>query len=290
MNFQEVQGAVDQAWEFAWPPVVLLLIMILTFCWIAPTAAFRTRIILERLVTVERIRKTRASLRLWGLGKLLPIMAAFGIIFVLYFVNRIVHSIGDLLPPKVAYRADLLVARYGDHRMLGCIASRYSYRENGHRRFPSGVLARVSEDIIGENFEGAQPWEKQESRSFLVWNVTKFLFFWVILCFASQKLARGPVRWHTLFIPLLVLALVASGSLVKFVYALQQRSSVQIHAAEARYLTSKECKTYVLTAEDREALGFYRERSSVPRWWWLSMDSAFTRFPWIYEEVIRGGA
>lgn len=292
MSFQNIQGAVHQAWEFAWPPVVLLLIMIIIFFWIAPAAAIRGRTVLVNAITTDKVRKTRAHLRLWGLSKLLPIMAAFGILFLLYFVNRSVRSMGDLLPPKIVHTPSSLVARYGDPRMLGCVASRYSYSEEGRRRLPSGVFQKVSRDILGVG-EGSikfRHWKDKENRAIATWDVAKFLFLWAILCMVIQRLARGPLRWHTLFISSVVLTLVASGSLVNYVYALQQRYYQQLYAAEAKFMTAKECKEYLLTKEDEEALNIYRKNSSDARWWWLSMESAVTQFPWIYREVILGGA
>src|SRR4051794_19106198 len=100
MNFSEVQQSVQQAWDFTWPPVVLLAIMIGLVRFLAPSfyETIRNRLSAE---APSRWSRARAVLHHLGISKLLPVIALFLIVFILFLTNSVVHLVGNAIPPRI---------------------------------------------------------------------------------------------------------------------------------------------------------------------------------------------
>src|SRR5439155_23613992 len=99
MNFSEVQQSVQQAWEFTWPPVILLAIMIGLVRFLAPSfyETIRNRLSIE---APSRWSRARATLHHLAISKLLPVISLFLIVFTLFLTNSVIHLVANSIPPR----------------------------------------------------------------------------------------------------------------------------------------------------------------------------------------------
>src|SRR5688572_3657760 len=101
MNFAEIKAAVRDLWEFVWPPIVLLIVLVLLARFVAPLRAGRLRERLGGVVDREKIAALRAAAEQMGVATALPIATLFVLIFILYITSTTVITFGSMLPPSI---------------------------------------------------------------------------------------------------------------------------------------------------------------------------------------------
>jgi hypothetical protein len=235
MNFSEVQQSVQQAWEFTWPPVVLLVIMIALVRLLAPASyvAFQRRLSLE---LPSRWARVQAFLHHYGFAKLLPVAVLFMIVFTLFLTNSVLHLAGNSIPPRISYRPDIIFARAVDEKQLACLWSFFPWADVGSLQ--SIVNKRVeAEDKVDDD---VQNWREARDRAYRRFNAAKFLTVWALFWGIAER-RRGRIRSGRLAVALAVLASMVVIYLFGFLYALDQLQHAQKNAAIALWINKKSC-------------------------------------------------
>ena len=97
MEISQISTAVRDLWDFAWPPVILLFLVVCLARLVAPNVSYRVYVSATARLSALDIRRVRAVLRLWGLSKLVPVIAFFLLVFFLYVSRVLIFAAGSLL-------------------------------------------------------------------------------------------------------------------------------------------------------------------------------------------------
>jgi hypothetical protein len=263
MSFSEVQQSVQQAWDFTWPPVVLLFLMVALVRFLAPVTFSATwgRLLSEAPPGWTRVRVFFHRL---GVSKLLPVAFLFLIVFTLFLTNSAVHLVGNVIPPRISYRPDVVFARIIDEKRLACLWSFVPWSD--FRDLQSIVSKRVhAEEKIDE---GVKHWSEERDTAYRRFDAAKFLAAWALFWGLWETRIASLRR---LRLPFVVIVLVAGATLYfhGFRYALQQLQFAEKDAAIALWVNRKSClddsgNPLTLTAAQKDQWLSIRKRS--PGW------------------------
>lgn len=280
MSFQDLQSTVHQVWEFVWPPVLILFLLIASAIWLAPTVFERMRSRIGELVTIEKGRRIRSVLRAWGLSKLLPIAFAFVLLFMLYFTARLVFAVGALVPPSVVYSPHVIVIRHSDEFALSCLAAQFKGQPDA-----SALLyaARAIYDSP-EYRKNSELWRNKAIRSLRFFAAVKFFACWLVGLTLAERLKSPKLRWRRYTLGISTVLILGTVSILNYVFFTQRYLQGQASAASYELTRSKACRAHNLSPRDRERLRSARQKLDRESWWYL--DAGVTQYAsWLYGQI-----
>jgi len=113
MQFSDITKSVQDAWHFAWPPLVLSGI---TYFVARYFHADGTDAVLQRVAENikdygAKLDSVRAVLEPYGLTKLVPIVSVVAFIGFIYLLNGPLTIAVSNIPPHLSYQPDKLITR-----------------------------------------------------------------------------------------------------------------------------------------------------------------------------------
>lgn len=122
MDFSGLVKGVQDFWDFIWPPILCLVALIGITFYAAPLTLSKMFSSLTRLRPTDQrqIHFIKVSKRL-GFDKLLPIICAFFLIFLLDVVRNIVVMGGQAIPPVITYTPSRLIIENDTDSMIQCL-------------------------------------------------------------------------------------------------------------------------------------------------------------------------
>ena len=113
MQFSDLTKAVQDAWRFAWPPLVLCEIFYLVSSFLDPDG---TRQSIQWMLATTKdwgiiLDNLRPVLEPYGLTKLIPAVSVVAVIGFLYLLNGPITSSVSKLPPHLSYTPVSLIVR-----------------------------------------------------------------------------------------------------------------------------------------------------------------------------------
>jgi hypothetical protein len=110
MDFSSLVKGVQDFWDFIWPPVLCLVALVGIASYVGP-ATFN-RLLAKcgalRPTTDRQIQFVKASKR-FGFDKLMPVICAFCLIFLLDVVRNVVVMGGQIIPPSITYQPAVII-------------------------------------------------------------------------------------------------------------------------------------------------------------------------------------
>jgi hypothetical protein len=122
MDFSGLVKGVQDFWGFIWPPIFCLVALIGIASYVAPLTFSKMLSKLTNLRPTDQrqIQFVKISKR-FGFDKLLPIICAFLLIFLLDVVRNIVVMGGQALPPVISYTPSALILENNSDSMIQCL-------------------------------------------------------------------------------------------------------------------------------------------------------------------------
>jgi hypothetical protein len=113
MQFSDITRSVQDAWEFAWPPLVLCVGFYSISRYFNEEA---TSDLLRSLAAVikdygTKLDGVRTVLEPYGLTKLVPIISIVAVIGLMYLINGPLTIAASNLPPYISYQPDRLITQ-----------------------------------------------------------------------------------------------------------------------------------------------------------------------------------
>jgi hypothetical protein len=169
MQFSDITKSVQDAWQFAWPPLVLCAIAYLVARYFHAEA---TSELLRALVALikeygARLDGVRAVLEPYGLTKLVPIISIIIFIGFMYLLNGPLTTVASNLPPHLSYQPDRLITpSLSDQERLLLV-----------RKFPTTRSLNDAYYLALENARAETKAPPRESRAELWYQTHTFLKF-----------------------------------------------------------------------------------------------------------------
>jgi hypothetical protein len=122
MDFSGLVKGVQDFWDFIWPPILCLVALVGITSYVAPLTFSKmlSKLTSFRPTDQRQIQFVKVSKR-FGFDKLLPIICAFLLIFVLDVVRNIVVMGGQAIPPVISYTPSALVLKDNSDSMIQCL-------------------------------------------------------------------------------------------------------------------------------------------------------------------------
>lgn len=281
MDFSAIVNSVGQAWEFAWPPIILLLIMLVIVRLVAPRLFSVGISRLSSSQTLNAVRRIRAMFRIYGIGKLFPVAVAFSLILLLYMTTRIAMGAGNMIPVGVSYVPSLIIQKLLTHADIACYVKNLN-----DLQYISDITDFVSRQWrpAVDDDPSAKYWSRVSGRQVGMFNQVKFL---LLLCLGFAILERvkfGPGVWGAPVALSFGLTLLCAYFATFHLYALEHEFRAVLSAATAGYRSQGAC----VIPTDKEEL-FQRllrdaGRGSVGNDWW-NVSFGFDHYVrWLWTE------
>lgn len=286
MKLSDITGAVRDLWEFVWPPVVLLTLL-LAIAWFIARETSREVVARLRVESTDPawLASLKPTLEGLGLTKLLPILGLFTIVFVLYVTRSMVLAAGHLIPPAIYYRSDVVIAKYMSNQELACL----------WRMFPRdiglGNIRELAKKKAPRESESTS-WSRRSVGLYGRINATKFLAVWALLL-AAVEVTRHKSRGRTIARLFLVLGVCLFSAVVLlglYLYTVEQSIHDEIRDLRALIFLEGNCSkpdqpSSALSAENLT----YLERLQQEAWWGFHVDP-WRYGRWIYQNLLRQGS
>jgi hypothetical protein len=279
MKISELTSGVRELWAFLWPPVALVVLLGAITQYIAPHSVNDSGPwLLDG--SLRLVATVRPHLETFGLNILLPVVVLFAVVFALYVIQSIVFSVGEALPPGIAYRPDFLVVRGLDDAEIAVLWTKYP-RETELFHLAQRLRAKDDEnDVMGY-------WRKRSNAIGGRINAAKFVALWIVAVFLVELWNCG---WETallvrFLLVVVVWAFVIFMLLCFFLYAVQTQAYGALGVLKQFVRTNaNKGEKQSISASDRAMLKSLRKEP-----WW-NFDVEIWRYAsWAYKNILRKG-
>jgi hypothetical protein len=292
MDFSGLVSGVREFWNFIWPPIICLVMLLAIARFVAGGTCLRIWTWLKTHKPEAAVQLSIAkTLKHFGADKLLPFAIAFCLLFVLDMVRAVVVVAGAAVSPQVVYRYDVWLGQRIHDEQFGCLWLYYGeprldalQNHIGRTLSQEETLNRTSRLLTN-----VRDWEEQGGEAAVAFSACKFLIvwatFWAILEGVREKTLLKP----GLRLLICLVVLVGAGTIFFFrqIWAVDQAESARVSAAEVLMVqrvneshdVAYGCRGE-LTPEQASALDMLVSRDE-PRHWW-----EFRAFDWYYARWI----
>jgi hypothetical protein len=267
MDFSGLVKGVQDFWDFIWPPIFCLIALVGIAAYVAPQLLNRlwTKLIGLRPTDQRQIQFIKVSKR-FGFDKLLPIICAFFLVFMLDIVRNIVAMGGQAIPPVITYSSTTLLLDDSHDVMVQCLWKTREESIHQQRRAatkgPSPQTANAEPPSPGEEerelenrygtvgiyevqeiidaaaadarvqHKDSPPvlslhhYEEEAGAAYMVFNALKFLFLYTIVI-GFLELRHSAVRGRIALRTVLVLMILSLGVFGYFLRFLKMSQEVE---------------------------------------------------------------
>jgi hypothetical protein len=296
MDFSGIQKGVKDVWEFLWPSVVLLLLLGgIAFFLARETFADLIQWFFSSQSTIWNNRSFYKNLKRFELLKLIPLIALFLIIFVLYITQESIPRIGEILPGAITYRPGPLLAHSANDDDLARVwalfptISNLDYLEEAiNQRLP----ARTPESSSAPALSNLDFWSDEYNHAIRSFNIVKTLVLWLIICailgvVKSKRFARTISRF---FICFFILCIAGAHFTAKQVYAIEQMGYAEAGAAQVLIVPSVSNATPIteeqITQSKERVETWRREHTDSANPWWEFRLFQSNYFKWLKQTLL----
>lgn len=126
MDFDTLPKAIADFWQFLFAPIITVALIVLVACWIGGRG-FRGRVagLYRNGVAALSHPDNRHAAKAYGLDKLMPVIVIIAVVSMLYVTMVVSRFIGNLMPPYLIYRTDLLLASRMPHERVAFIWAQF---------------------------------------------------------------------------------------------------------------------------------------------------------------------
>jgi hypothetical protein len=241
-------------------------------------------------VTPPYLKRVRASFRLFGLSKALPLVAGFAVVFLLFVSGQTVNLLGSALPPSISWRPDTLFQRTASDELIKCQAARFGVSQEIDRyelRRALDVWRRDIEDATRQN-DAVTGWQERQGAAARRFSAAKFLLAWVLLSLVVGLVVPGRIRPKALLGWTAVFGVAAAYFLVAHLYAIEQSGYAIRNAAETQFLKQPACQSLHVPDSFDVALQNIREDARRQAWWNFRVGALADYSTWVYRNVLMG--
>ena len=226
MNFSSILQAVREGWNFVWPPCVLALLLAGLFRLLAPSTFTDCKTGFGKLFS--RRRRLMASLRMYGLTKFLPAIDGFTVLLILYLLQQVPPTIGQVLPGHFVFDDTALWAQ--SHGDLVCALAAVPGADldslaQGIKVKEKAVEAKLGAGAGNELF--SEEWaDKEMNVTIREFNLCKFVILYALLLAGIEIYRKKKTFWAAVLplIPVLAALVICAGYLFeKVVYEREQQ-------------------------------------------------------------------
>jgi hypothetical protein len=279
MKFSDLTKAIQDAWSFAWPPLVFFIIAYVIAQYFHPNGTNDAlRCLVARMKEYGlRLESIRSVLEPYGLTKLVPVISAVVVVGLMHLVNSPLTAVVDNIPPHLTYSPDVLIGQFMSENERLLLLRKYPTAKGMNDAYYLGVESAKAETKNGSANDRVQIWYK----------VQHFIKFGaaasVILFVASVKggLPVGPQIAKFAFVLVLLICAWAV-SLVGLLYQQEQKFYDEWQPIR---LTLQEDATSILatpiTDEEKRKIAIDSKR----RWWNVNVFNMY-RWVWIKKTFI----
>jgi hypothetical protein len=295
VDFTGLQKGVKDVWEFLWPSVVLLILLggIAFFLAREPFVNLG-RWLFSSQSAIWNNRSFYKNLKRFELLKLIPLIALFLIIFVLYVTQESVPRIGEILPGAITYRPGPLLAHTTNDDDLARVwaffptISELDYLEEAiNQRLNATPESSNAPALSNLNF-----WSGEINRTERSFNIVKTLVLWLLICailsfIRTRKFAQTIGRF---FLCLFILCIAGTHYAAKQVYAIEQMGYAEAGAAQVIIVPSASNATPITEeqlTQSRERVDTWKKghtKSDNP--WWEFGLSQSNYFKWLKDTLL----
>lgn len=238
--------------------------------------------------------ESKKLIEFYGVSKLMPIIAAFSIVVVLYVSMVSVRWIGSTLPVSLTYNPDALFISIDNSDRLARIWSKFSDVSTfSNLRVIIQERSYKAERELDKPFLGIANWESRAGAESVSFSTVKFLVLWALMC-AVVAVALGAPFWASFVRTVgiwLALALAGVYFGFQYFYATEQLAHAQLNAVDA--LVSPATQPRADSATDdglekyKKLVSEEQERRDHVSWWNIRiLDKYF--YEWSYRTFIAG--
>jgi hypothetical protein len=294
VDFSGLVKGVQDFWNFIWPPVICLSLLLGIPALLAPSVLTAGLQRIERhwpdsphQVTLFKFFKR------FGIDKLVPVITAFVLIFLLDVLRNAVLFAGTALPPNISYDTNRLLlyhARDGDIRSLWFKTGKPAdfFRVQQQIEFVLGEAEAAHKD---RELHDVHYWSERAGRDYSAFGASKFFVLWsAIFCIIGIR-KRAPGRRPVLGGVLMTLFfMVAAGVFsIRFVYAIEQSFYAQTRLADTASIGSmpdcvgenNPCSAYQQMVEAMTNNPSYH----AAHWWFISETDVISYLRWLREQA-----
>lgn len=295
MDFSGLVRAVQDFWNFVWPPVVCLAILLGTIYAVAPSAASRVGTLLARLKPSPSSQLSAAkNLRRFGFDKLLPLLAAFCVLFLMDVARTMVVLVGDALPPSISYRYDLWFLQHASDERIPCL---WAHFDDAPRlnELQNDVERTLSEsEAVSKNshlFENIRNWSEHSGKAHTAFSACKFFMAWALFwTLVEIVLTKRLQRALFLVVCLAILLLAGTFFFFRHIWAIEQEQYARVEAAQV-FLFQKPPRCHSISATQQSAYDEIvtdaqrtADQGKEHQWWTIRMFDAYY-LRWIWKQV-----
>lgn len=285
MDFSGFQKGVHDIWQFLWPSVVIVLLLggIALALAFDPLAALARRLLpFHRKLWGNR--SIYKALRRFELIKLIPLIALFLMIFVLYVTREVALRVGDLVPVTVTSRPGPLLAHSTPHDDLVRLAACFPTISDMDR-LAAGIEQRLSaEGGSTPAISNVRYWRENLGDAVQAFSIVKTLAMWSLFCALAGIVCTKRILLRRLFLCLLILFFAGVHYVAKQVYAIEQVGFAQSAAAQVLIVptvASANPKFDEQVAKSQNTIAVWEKDSGYANNWWevriLSSDFSWLR-------------
>lgn len=292
MNFTSVQQTVSQIWEFIFPPVFTVFLLFLVAYLIIGDPLF---IPFSKLasygVDLLQNETTKKLIEFYGISSLMPIIALFTVISLLYVSMVAVRVVASALPVSPTYDPDLLFLTIDNSDRLARIWSKFpNVGTFGNLRTIIQERPYKADKELDKPFLGIQSWESTASSRMISFITTKFLILWAVLCLlASVLIGNSFFSAFVRTLPILaVLAVAAIYFMVHFYYATEQLAHSQLNAVDALVTSNPNgagANSEATLKSFRDLVAEEKNKWLHRKWWEVRIFNKYF-YEWAYQTFV----
>jgi hypothetical protein len=294
VEFSGLVKGVQDFWEFIWPPVICLVLLLGIPALLAPSVLTAGLQHLERLrpdsphqVTVFKFFKR------FGIDKLVPVIAAFALVFLLDVLRNAVFFAGTAIPPNISYDTNRLLLYHGREGNIqslwfktGKPADFFRVQQRIELALGEAEAAHKDRELSDVHF-----WSERAGHDYSAFGASKFFVLWsAVFCIIGIR-KHDPNRRPLLGGVLIMLFFIVAAGIfsIRFVYATEQSFYAQTHLADAATTgTLPDCpgENNPCTAY-RQMIDAMANNPSyhAAHWWFISETDVFSYFRWLREQA-----
>ena len=302
MDFSGLVTAVHEFWNFIWPPVICLVILLAIMRYLANDTlkSIWDRVARSRPTSAAQ-RSAYKTLKRFGLDKLLPIAAAFCLLFLMDVARTTVLGVGQALTPTISYRDNVWFAQHSNNEDVRCLWSYYG-DEPSLAQFGGEIRQTLSEEKVvnkGASLLGdVNHWEVRDGSSHVALSACTFFATWAIFwaaveIFRTRKTPHPERRLVRRLAGCLIVLMVVGGFFFyRQIWAADQVEYSRIAAVKV-FLAQKSARPPCSGMTEAQQKAFdnvvEREKSAMrnagQRRWWEVGGSTAHKIGWVWKQI-----
>lgn len=273
MEISDLTQSVRDLWNFAWPTIINLILIISILIYICP----RVKTLLKLKIKDRHRRflirlKDSEALKLLGIPQMIPFLTLFAIIFLLFITQNIASVIGSFLPGRLSYNPTALLIHSVPPEELKQLWMKYPQIQSVEDL--EKILEVKYQEVFAqdENALGYGHWTQKLGRMAQLQSYLKFYALWAfasLLYALYLKCYKFKALRRTIYV-LLAILVVFAFSVNYMVYCYSQEAIGKVYAVSTYSSLSSDLEEpSVKQLKQIESNISSLDRNAQETWWSL---------------------